>query len=237
VRTVEITYGQVNGWHPHLHWLDFWEEPLSWEEVAEYQRLVYGAWSRSVVRQGLARPSVEHGVKILGVVERKGAARLLGDYMTEMSPVSAAAELTSLSTKRAKLSGLGPFDILRRLQVHDTDPWLRVWNEYERGTRGRRMLGASHGLLDRIGVSSEDPEPVEAGEVVAFVTSDDWGRIRFFGMGVNGAQLKVEAAAVDGQIGVDEAVRLLMGGAALPVVVGPDSVQLELEPIAERDDF
>jgi len=228
-RTCEVTYG-VNGWHPHAHWVDFWDDPLGPEDVADYQAIVYGAWSRSVVRQGFRLPSVAHGVVVKCVVDRREAARDLGQYMTEMSPGRAGHELTAMSTKQALRGGLGPFDILSKLHLGDLDPWLRLWNEYERGTRGRRMLGPSHGLFDRVGIALDDPDTSETGPVVASIDSETWGRIRFFGRGLGGAQLALERAAVGGQIGVDAAVAVLLGGAPVVPALRSDSFQMVLGP-------
>jgi hypothetical protein len=223
-RTCEVTYGVLNGWHPHAHWLDFWQEPQPLDAVLEYQGLVYRAWSSSVERQGFRVPSERWAVDVRSVVDRGSEARTVGQYMTEMSPRGAGHELTALSTKRAKRSGLGPFDILSKLRSGDLEPWLALWHEYEKATRGRRMLGQSRGLFDRVGISFDDPKPAEGGEIVGFVRSEDWGRIRFFGRGLRGAQLLIEDCAKDGQLGIDAAVAMLLGDAAGVVY------QLELGP-------
>jgi hypothetical protein len=224
IRTCEITYGQ-NGWHPHIHWLDFWDAPLTDGERREYRSVCFGAWARSVVRQGLGRPSEAHGMVVLPV--RDGE---ISDYVTKLSPMGAGHELTNLSTKEARKHGLTPFDILWRVKSGEDVPWKGLWWEYEAGTRGRRMLGSTPRLLDRLGLSKEDPDVVDAGPVVGYVQSEDWGQLRWFGGGVQGVQAAIEAAAVDGQVGIREAMRLLLGGAP---VVGPyraDSVQLVLGP-------
>lgn len=219
IRTCEVTYGE-NGWHPHLHWLDFWESLLSAAERAEYRGLVLGAWSRSVVRQGMREPSAAHGVRILPV--RDGE---ISDYVTKLSPAGAGHELTQLSTKEAKRFGLAPFDVLRLIQDGRRDPWLGLWWEYEGATRGRRMLGTSRRLMQRLGLSVDDPEPVEVGPAVGFVSSEDWGRLRWFGGGLNGVQAVIEAAAVRGHVGITEAMRLLLGGAPL-APDGPEQLVL-----------
>lgn len=222
VRTCEVTYGR-NGWHPHVHWVDFWEGVLSSSERAEYRSLVYRAWSRSVVRQGQGRPSVANGVVVLDV--RDGE---ISDYMTKLTPMAAGHELTSITTKQAKQKGLGPFDILCLIQSGQRDPWTARWWEYEQATRGRRMLGATPKLLARLGLAAEDPDVDTAGRVVAYVASEDWGRLRFFGGGVQGVQLVLERAAeADGALGVREAMRVLLGGAPVELPeVGPEQLVL-----------
>lgn len=227
MRTTEVTHGQ-NGWHPHMHWLDFWEEVLSWSDLKEYESLVHGAWSRAALRLGGRQSSRERGLLVLPV--RAGESETLGNYLTEMSVHSASFELTSISTKEARRGGLAPFEILGKVYGPNSHPWVDLWWEYEQSTRGRRMLGNSQGLLARLGVGEDDPVPSEAGEVVAYVSADDWSAIRWFTeSGLSGAQGVLEAAAAGGQLAVDEAVRLLLG---LPGPVPerePDSLQPELE--------
>lgn len=224
-RTCEVTNGRLNGWHPHLHWLDFWGELLTVPEVAEYRAIVYRAWSRSVVRQGFGLPSEDRGVRVLPV--RDGD---ISDYITKMSAASAAHELTNLSTKEARNFGRTPFDILRLVGDRREEPWIGLWREYEKATRGRRMFGASQGLFARLGVSDQEPDVERGSVVLAYVKSEDWGRIRFFFGGVKGVQIVLERASLSGQIAVNEAMRVLMGGAPLEELVATDGVQLVLGP-------
>jgi hypothetical protein len=100
------------------------------------------------------------------------------------------------------------------------------------------MLGASHHLLKRLGLSADDPEPDESGVVVALIGSEDWGRLRWSHGGLYGVQGVIEAAAeAGGSLGVREAMRVLLGGLPELVAGGPVVEQLELGPIEERDDF
>jgi hypothetical protein len=79
-------------------------------------------------------------------------------------------------------------------------------------------------------LSTEDPDVDTGGRIVAYVSSEDWGRLRFFHGGVKGVQLVIERAAVDGPIGVREAMRVLMGGAPVVELVEVGDVQLVLGP-------
>jgi hypothetical protein len=219
IRTTEVTHGEENGWHPHLHWLDFWEEELSSEVLAEYQRLLYGAWSRAVL-VGDRYSSPGNGLVVLPV--RSGDA--LGNYVTEMSVTGASYELTSITTKTGRKAGKTPFQILAKVYGPASKPWVDLWWEYENATHGRRMLGTSKGILRQLGLKADDPEPVVKGECVAFVRAEDWGRIRWFTeSGLSGAQAAIEKAAEGGQVGVDEAVRLLLGGVPPLVELEPES--------------
>lgn len=224
IRTTEMTY-TANGWHPHMHWLDFWEVPLAPWEVAEYQDVVFAAWSRTVGRLSDRKASAGRGVLLLPVT---GDGVDIGNYLTDMSPRSASFELTAISTKEARRGGLAPFELLAKVYGPGSKPWVDLWWEYEQATRGRKMLGKSRRLFDRLGLSDDDPEPAELGEVAAYVSADDWSRIRWFTEnGLAGVQAVLEEAAKGGQVAVDAAVGLLLG---LPVDapgVPPDSVQGE----------
>jgi cobalamin biosynthesis protein CbiD len=92
------------------------------------------------------------------------------------------------------------------------------------------MFGASQGLFARLGVSDQEPDVERGSVVLAYVKSEDWGRIRFFFGGVKGVQIVLERASLSGQIAVNEAMRVLMGGAPLEELVATDGVQLVLGP-------
>jgi hypothetical protein len=212
VRTAEVTWGVVNGWHPHTHWVDFWDSPLSDAERSEYVELLYSAWETRVVGLGMGRPLQPHAIRVLPVRHGADNAKAVGEYLFEMSPMAAAHELTSLSTKQAKKHGFTPFQIL--WSVHDSGgqpQWTHLWWEYEKATRGRRMLGTTKGILRRLELPEDDPEVFDVGAVVGYVSSEEWGRLRFYGAGVEGVQGVVEAAAAGGQIGIDAAMGLLLG--------------------------
>lgn len=226
LRTVEITWGESNGWHPHVHWVEMWEVPLSDADRREYMALLFASWETRVVGLGMGRPVQPHALKVLPCRVGSEDAKRLGDYLFDMSPMSAAHELTSLTTKRAKRHGLTPFELLWR--VHDTQgdsKWAHLWWEYEKATRGRRMLGTSKGLLARLELPEEDPDVSSGGRVVGYVSSEDWGRLRFFAGGVGGVQALIEEAAALGSIGIRQAVGVLLGGAVKPSqyveVLGP----------------
>jgi hypothetical protein len=214
--------------------LDFFAEPLADGERAEYWELVYRAWSASVVRQGMRRPSRERGVRLLGVTDGE-----VGDYLTNIDPMGAGQELTALSTKDARRWGFGPFDLLRKVRDEGGSPWTELWWQYEKATRGRRMLGWSHGLRARLGVLDEEPDPEALGApVVGFVRSEDWCVLRWSNR-LRGAQAVIEAAASGGQLSIDEAVRVLLGGEPVVEVLvgGAQAEQLTLGPGDDGGNF
>jgi hypothetical protein len=216
-----------------MHWLDLWECAQSWAQLKEYESLVFSAWSRAVRRLSDRKASAERGVLVLPVVS--GGVEAIANYVTELSAQSASFELTAVSTKEAKKRGKTPFQILARVYGPGSKPWVDLWWEYEQATRGRRMLGSSRGLLDRLGLTVDDPEPVERGEVVAVVYAEDWSAIRWFtDSGLAGVQAILEEAAKGGQVAVTAAVRLLLG---VPVALGPDSQAVAFDFDRPEDSF
>jgi hypothetical protein len=217
-----------------MHWLDWWEDVPSSEELRSYQDVVYGAWSRAVVRIGGRYSSPGNGVLVLPVSENDDSEKL-GNYLTDITPRSAAFELTSISTKAARLEGMAPFQLLAKVYGPGSKPWVDLWWEYEQATKGRRMIGASRGLLAALGIDEDDPEPGEAGEVVAVVYAEDWSKIRWFtSAGLAGVQAILEQAAAGGQMAVNAAVRLLLG---LDVAVPGDSTAVPFDFDRVEDSF
>lgn len=213
VRTVEITYGSDNGWHPHIHYLDFWKSPLSDALRAEYAGLVLHGWQASVVRQGFRRPSDEHGH-----VLREVTTQAVGDYLTKCEPKWAGLELTSISTKTALRGRLGPFDLLW-IAVDRHLPWAwELWWEYELATRGRRMLGWSRGMRQALGVAEAEPDPeAEPNRLLAYVDREQHDALRRADVWCGVVQYDLEQAALEGgQVSVDECIRVLLGGVVTP---------------------
>ena len=237
-RTCEVTHGPA-GWHPHAHWLDFWDRPLTLVEQAEYSALLLRAWQAAVVRLGLERPSDRYGLRYLRTV---GNGEGLGDYLVKCDPKWAGFELTAVSTKQARGESKGPFDLLWLARNRpDYGTWAWLWREYEQGTRGRRMLGWSKGLRERIGVLPDDPDPeAVGGQILARVLAEDHAALSCAGVW-HRSQWAIEQAALDGgQIGVDDCVRALLGLAPrveLAVQLGSPQLQLQGMSAAEEVGF
>jgi len=224
VRTVEVTYG-LAGWHPHIHWLDFWETPLSVSDMRAYESVVWRAWCAAVVRLGGGEPLRGIGIRLLLV---EGDSDRLSEYLVKVDPVAAGHELTALDTKAGRSVGLTPFGILRRVAAGDTGVWLARWWEYEDSTRGRRMFASSRDLFLELGVVVDEVlDDGEDGELLGYVTAEEWDALRFSDR-LGGAQIALErAAALAGRVGVEAAVRRLLGFAE-PVVEVPGSVAVAL---------
>lgn len=133
-RSTEVNIGS-NGWHPHLHVGEVCPRPLTRSEVLEYRSACFEVWCRAVVSHGLRAPSDSYGLSMV----RADAG--MADYVHKVEGL--ASELFRLDRKVGKTEA--PFSLLRRA-VGGDEAAASSWSEFERVTKGRRMLGQSRGF-------------------------------------------------------------------------------------------
>lgn len=184
VRVVEVTHG-VNGWHPHVHFLLFTDEPLELAQVDELQRRMFGRWAGALGKAGL-RATFEHGIDLRRVGKEDGSG--LADYFTKgtySAPAAAAYEVTGSHSKKQSKGGRSPFKILADLVQHGDADDLDLWHEWEAASKGRRQLNWSRGLRAMLALAVEqtDQELAEAddldGDALWTFTSEEWVRGRW----------------------------------------------------------
>lgn len=136
VRSTEVTVGERNGWHPHLHVGEVAPVPLTREQVIEYRAELFRSWCSAVVRHEFRPPSDRYGLSVV----RADASQI--EYGQKVEGL--ANELVRLDRK-TKGKTDAPFTVLRRAVAGD-EKAHGLWAEYERGTKGRRALGYSKGF-------------------------------------------------------------------------------------------
>jgi hypothetical protein len=163
VRTIEVDYGWVNGWHDHWQALLFFRGELSDDDVAALDAWWFRGWDRLCTSKGFGPLVPGVGLK----VERLRAEDRIGDYLAKPAgswgEVEAPAswgigrELTRGDRKRH--SDLFPaFDLLR-------PETMDKWGEYEDTTRGRNFRRTSPGLqAELLGVPEQSDEELAAAE-------------------------------------------------------------------------
>lgn len=134
-RSTEVTVGR-NGWHPHLHVGEVCWRALSRDEVLDYREVLFSAWCSAVEGVGYRRPN-EHGLSVV----RADAG--MPEYVSKVEGL--ASELFRMDLKSSKTEA--PFAVLRRAVLGDGQA-KRLWGEYERTTKARKMLGQSKGFKD-----------------------------------------------------------------------------------------
>jgi hypothetical protein len=220
VRIIECTYGCANGWHPHLHLVIASEDSWSVRTRAEFKRVAYRAWSASMERAGLGRPTVARGVHCVW-----GDAGL-ADYVMKVH--QSAQELMRLDTKTKKAgrhSTEPPFKLLIRAADGD-DVALSLWRDWEQATKGRKMATYSRGwrrLMDSVPdiTDSEAIELAESGGLASWEVGTLPGRTGVLvARHPKGFEIVLSGASDGSAEGLATAIALLWGTAPYEVLSG-----------------
>lgn len=211
VRTVEVTWGESNGFHPHVHELVFITNPMVLGEVEED---LFRIWRGASVRAGFKPPSRAHG---LSVQNGDHAAKYVSKWGLE-------SEMTQWHRKRGKVSSLTPFDLLRWFLQDGSPRAAHLFRVYAESFHGRHQLQYSRGLKKLYSVSESTDEELAAvqdedAQLLGLLSIDQWRLI--VGHGQRGALLEV--ASLRGWEGVED---MLAGMIRCPL---PQTIEEALE--------
>ena len=129
IKSLEITYGQKNGWHPHSHQLWFVDRGV---DVEELKRRLFPQWAKYCVKRGLEEPNFLHGLDI-----RKGLDA--GEYIAKMG-WNAGREVAKGHTKKAGADRYAPFDLLEDYLASESDWSKDRFQEYAKATFGSQYI-------------------------------------------------------------------------------------------------
>ena len=184
IRLTEVTHGDANGWHVHVHALMLLDPAaarvadlsddgrLHLRDVQELGESMLGRWSAAVKRHGSGFvPSRRHGLDVRLVTDDAAdlAAYFAKNVYSVKSTASAAADVTSSHSKTARHGNVTPFGILDRivnapevlnestgeLVRRPASRDLALWHEWERASKGKRQLLWSNGLRADLGIGAE----------------------------------------------------------------------------------
>ncbi len=147
VRTFEVQWGPLNGFHPHDHML------LAFEGATPdgLHGLLYPAWSAALATVGLRCDPERFSV----TAAYDAAASYVAKWGQEPldRPWGIADEVTRGVAKRSKVGvHMGMFDLLRRLDATGESIYHDKFSEYATATKGRHALHWSPGLRARLGL-------------------------------------------------------------------------------------
>lgn len=150
IRSLEVTWGQVNGWHPHTHDLVFVK--AGFEHRLD---VLKNAWFKQLKKAGLAEDCqlsdvLEHGLDL-----RDGtyAAEYVAKFGREASSEGwgLSGELTKSHAKIGMRSGrFSPFQILAFAETGDAQA-RALFREFAAAFEGKRMLSYSPKLKTALG--------------------------------------------------------------------------------------
>jgi hypothetical protein len=195
VRSVEVTWGKANGWHPHYHALFFLQEP---NRIAGFYADIRTLWAEHVDKAG-GSSTWEHGCS-LTVCDESIAAYVAKwghepseDTLPQLTRWGKAQELTRGPMKQAEKGRYTPFEMLEEyLMARNEGPayWGRLYRVYAEAMKGQRQLTWSRtpdlrkaaGLRDEK-TEAEVVEGEEAGYILlAQMDAEQWGAVLWAGM-------------------------------------------------------
>lgn len=197
VRSLEVTYGEANGWHPHFH--ELWLLP-SGHEAETLQAEILQLWQMACVAVGLPSPDARHGVN---VVKGKKVAEYIAKWGLE-------EELTKWHLKAPKQGRYSPLGILAAYDEStgaERRRWASRFLEYVEAFHGKSQLHWSRGLKAAAGIMEQDDEQAassldEMDLHLANLTLEDFRMIK----GIAGMRDRrddvIQAAETEGEAGV-----------------------------------
>jgi hypothetical protein len=202
VRALEVTWGEVNGWHPHIHVMFAWDPTA--DAIAQYAR-IKGDWSKYVTDAG-------------GDSDVAIATHMTLDFGTiflYLAKWGIPEEMTrGAMSKRQRDGGMTPFGILdgyiASIRIANPPPMQStafygiLYREYMRAMKGKRQLTWSRqpNIRSSVGLSEEKSEDeIVIGESAGYVllarlTTCQWSAII-----ANDARGRLLDAAAIGDIG------------------------------------
>lgn len=182
VRALEVTHGDANGWHPHIHEIWFIEKTLSALELANLQKKLVKIWNTTLVKAGFPSVTSQRGLTVQN-------ASNASDYIAKFGNQpkwDIGHEMTKNHSKKAlSEKGSTPFDLLRRSASGDTYA-SALFKEYAIAFFSKRQLFYSHGLKEFFQVKHltddeilalKDPSEVP----ILKINNEDWRFVRLFG--------------------------------------------------------
>lgn len=173
VRTLEATYGEANGWHPHIHAVFFTDKVLGPDAQANLYATMFTRWQAAVQNVAGLTPHA-NGFKAEPV--QQGTA--LGQYLIKLG-----LELHRGDLKQGKRGDRHtPTSILD--EAATGTPWALVrWKEWEKATFRRRFMTWGVGTRATLGITAPEKTDEElaaemqGGDIVAHIDAYLWHKI------------------------------------------------------------
>jgi hypothetical protein len=183
-KSLEVTWSERNGFHPHLHFLLFFERDTKNALIDSLKTRVFDLWKKYVV-DDLGEeyaPTAKNGVDLRGV-KGEQSPEDLADYMVKIA-FELSDPVTKTQTAKKKTSPM--FNVLQ-MAINGSKIAAGVWAEYCEAIKGTRVyeLTRTDGFFDdyklALGMKEktdlEIVEETEGGELVLTIEKETWHRV------------------------------------------------------------
>jgi hypothetical protein len=172
VRGLEVTWGQENGYHPHIHALVYLNQFRRTFDIESMKQFLYERFASSVAKRGgYVNPTI-------GVDVQRGDEAMA--YIAK-GGWSIEAELTKAPVKKGHEGHYSMLDVLRMYGAGEA--WAgSIYREYALTMKGRHQLEYSRGLKKLLGIEHQmTDEEIAAGEepgagLWSTLTHSEWQR-------------------------------------------------------------
>ncbi len=174
IRALEITFGDANGAHPHIHDLWLTQKPLSRVQQRHMHNVLFGLWFKACAAHGLGLPNRKRGVN---VKDMESAAEYLAKFGREPK-WGVASELSKQHVKKGRANRWSPFDLLRKYQDGDKAAGA-AFIEYAEAFFGQQQIVWSRGLKALFSIAEKTDEQIsqeqeQDAQVIERITSEEW---------------------------------------------------------------
>lgn len=177
VRSLEVTHGESNGWHPHFHELWFLKNKLSKRQLSAWKKVLFKNWHRQCLKSGLGLPNRKFGVTIF---EAESAAEYVAKF-GNLPRWDIGSELAKHQLKNGRNGGRTPWDLLRLYSIGETR-FFPLFLDYANSFFGARQVFWSTGLKQVFGIQDLTDEELAALEEeraheMCQLTKDEWRNV------------------------------------------------------------
>lgn len=150
-KAVEVTHGS-NGWHVHIHVAVVFKGGQ--ETAGRLGNRMWNRWQAGIESAGFTALQNSGGLDVTLASGSGAQTGALGAYFAKQTDYL-AQEMTLGSLKAGRRENRTPFQLLASLFATGDEADLKLWHEWEAGSRGRRQLTWSKGLREWAGLGQE----------------------------------------------------------------------------------
>jgi Replication protein len=210
IMSLELTWGDDHGWHPHYHVLLVHNERLDAGAIAAVHGHIHSRLTAGCRNFGLREPDPLHGARIDANVSDPA----VGAYLAKGGDWMPAEELTRSDLKTGRTGSRTPLQVLADYYATGDLSDRELWREYSRVTRGLAAVRWSRGLRAIMLGPAAEPERTDEelaakevhGDLIAVVPVPVWSIIRLAGLD--------HAVLIAAETGGQDAVNRLIGSAS-----------------------
>lgn len=160
-RSLEFTYSDKNGWHPHVHEIYFLRSKISEQQAKQFEFDLFNLWKKYAVKHGLGEPLREYGVNVQYSVDQKENLKNLAAYVAGWA-FEVTHTHTKESTTRTQYPGMTPWEMLEALTTQKKRDARLEWlfRQFADAVHGRTQLFWSRGLKELFGINEISDETI-----------------------------------------------------------------------------